>query len=231
MDDDDLRRGRPSCHAQFGEAMAILAGDALLTLAFEVLARDMQPPRGGRPLLCGVGPGGRARRRWWAGRSMISRPSFSAGDLALLESIHRRKTGAMINVSLRLGGLVAAGRRRTTGGAGCVWQQAGAGLPDRGRRAGSARRRGGDGQAAGEGLGPRQADISRRFWAWRKANGVPLQLVTAGLRRLGALWQTARRTLQHWLATSWKEVGRRNASIALSNRIGPAAARHVARPS
>ena len=44
MDDDDLRRGRPTCHKVFGEAMAILAGDALLTLAFEVLARDMQPP-------------------------------------------------------------------------------------------------------------------------------------------------------------------------------------------
>src|SRR5580700_7112334 len=44
MDDDDLRRGRPTCHIQFGEALAILAGDALLTLAFEVLACDVRPP-------------------------------------------------------------------------------------------------------------------------------------------------------------------------------------------
>ncbi|HXY32916.1 MAG TPA: polyprenyl synthetase family protein, partial [Planctomycetaceae bacterium] len=44
MDDDSLRRGRPTCHIQFGEALAILAGDALLTLAFEVLARDVRPP-------------------------------------------------------------------------------------------------------------------------------------------------------------------------------------------
>ena len=43
MDDDDLRRGRPTCHVQFGEAEAILAGDALLTLAFEVLAGDVRP--------------------------------------------------------------------------------------------------------------------------------------------------------------------------------------------
>src|SRR5437764_309706 len=43
MDDDDLRRGRPTCHKQFGEALAILAGDALLTLAFEVLAGHASP--------------------------------------------------------------------------------------------------------------------------------------------------------------------------------------------
>ena len=44
MDDDDLRRGRPTCHKAFDEATAILAGDALLTLAFEVLACEIQPP-------------------------------------------------------------------------------------------------------------------------------------------------------------------------------------------
>ena len=44
MDDDDLRRGRPTCHKAFDEATAILAGDALLTLSFEVLAKEIQPP-------------------------------------------------------------------------------------------------------------------------------------------------------------------------------------------
>src|SRR5438046_1511076 len=44
MDNDDMRRGRPSCHAKFGEATAILAGDALLAQAFEVLATGIQPP-------------------------------------------------------------------------------------------------------------------------------------------------------------------------------------------
>src|SRR5436853_5786596 len=44
MDDDDFRRGKPSCHKQFGEAIAILAGDALLTLAFEVLSRSKDFP-------------------------------------------------------------------------------------------------------------------------------------------------------------------------------------------
>ena len=62
MDDDDLRRGRPTCHKAFDEATAVLAGDALLTLAFEVLARDVRPPR--PPPACvlalaeGAGPAG-----------------------------------------------------------------------------------------------------------------------------------------------------------------------------
>ena len=47
MDDDDLRRGRPTCHKKFGEALAILAGDALLTLAFEVLADGLPAADGG----------------------------------------------------------------------------------------------------------------------------------------------------------------------------------------
>jgi len=44
MDDDDMRRGRPTCHVAFGEATAILTGDALLTLAFEILAKEISKP-------------------------------------------------------------------------------------------------------------------------------------------------------------------------------------------
>ena len=106
MDDDDLRRGRPSCHAQFGEATAILAGDALLALAFEVLARDVRPPevaaRCCEELARAAGP-----RALVGGQMDDLKAEFQGGGLALLESIHRRKTGAMISVSLRLGGLVA----------------------------------------------------------------------------------------------------------------------------
>jgi geranylgeranyl diphosphate synthase type II len=106
MDDDDLRRGRPSCHAQFGEATAILAGDALLAMAFEVLARDIQPPevaaRCCEQLARAAGPISLV-----GGQVDDMNAEFQGGDLDLLESIHRRKTGAMINVSLRLGGLVA----------------------------------------------------------------------------------------------------------------------------
>ena len=65
MDDDDLRRGRPTCHKRFGEAMAILVGDALLARAFEVLASEIAAARRRGPLLCRAWPG---RRSDGAGR-------------------------------------------------------------------------------------------------------------------------------------------------------------------
>ncbi len=106
MDDDDMRRGRPSCHAQFGEATAILAGDALLAMAFGVLAGDVKPPdiaaRCCAALARAAGPTAMV-----GGQADDMNAEFQVGDVALLESIHRRKTGAMIRVSLELGGLVA----------------------------------------------------------------------------------------------------------------------------
>jgi geranylgeranyl diphosphate synthase type II len=107
MDDDDLRRGRPTCHKAFDEATAILAGDALLAMAFEVLARDVQPPavaaRCCAELARAAGPcclvGGQA--------DDLAPLSARAGVEAL-ESIHRRKTGALIEASLRLGAISAA---------------------------------------------------------------------------------------------------------------------------
>ncbi|MBS0211279.1 MAG: polyprenyl synthetase family protein [Planctomycetes bacterium] len=105
MDDDDLRRGRPTCHVVYGEAMAILAGDALLARAFEVLAREISPAevaaRAVALLAAAAGPaalvGGQADDLTSAGQ----------GDVMSLESIHARKTGAMFLVSLQLGGLTA----------------------------------------------------------------------------------------------------------------------------
>jgi geranylgeranyl diphosphate synthase type II len=106
MDDDDLRRGRPTCHRAFGEAQAILAGDALLTLAFEVLAKDIQPPavaaRCCAELARAAGAVGMV-----GGQSDDISGALAEGGLEGLERVHRRKTGAMFNVSLRLGGLVA----------------------------------------------------------------------------------------------------------------------------
>lgn len=106
MDDDDLRRGRPTCHKVFGEATAILAGDALLALAFQVLAEGIEPPavaaRCCAALARAAGPrylvGGQAD-------DMASLPP-EAG-MEVLESIHARKTGAMMEVSLRLGAMAA----------------------------------------------------------------------------------------------------------------------------
>jgi geranylgeranyl diphosphate synthase, type II len=106
MDDDDLRRGRPTCHVKFGEALAILAGDALLTLAFEVLAREVKPEAlAGRCCLELSRAAGAAALV--GGQADDLAAEQSGGDIKTLEAIHRRKTGAMFLVSLRLGGLCA----------------------------------------------------------------------------------------------------------------------------
>ena len=112
MDDDDLRRGRPTCHKEFGEATAILAGDALLTLAFEVLA-DGYPPPTAAACCRGAGPrrrGGRHGRRA-DGRPGAGRAIADAGTLDDLEAIHRRKTGALFRAPPAAG---RAGRRRAS---------------------------------------------------------------------------------------------------------------------
>jgi geranylgeranyl diphosphate synthase type II len=105
MDDDDLRRGRPTLHRAFDEATAILAGDGLLALAFEVLARHTQPPQVAAEccaaLALAAGPAG------LVGGQADDLDRQSRDDVAALEAIHERKTGAMIQVSLQLGALVA----------------------------------------------------------------------------------------------------------------------------
>jgi len=118
MDDDDLRRGRPTNHKVYGDGTAILAGDALLTLAFEVLAAGIQPPRAAA-LCCAelaraAGAsgmvGGQADDLAQEGKVpgvTLPEMSTAADKLRVLEGIHRRKTGAMLNVSLRLGAIVA----------------------------------------------------------------------------------------------------------------------------
>jgi len=111
MDDDDLRRGRPTCHKAFDEATAILAGDSLLALAFEVLAREILPgdtaARCCAALARAAGPcnlvGGQADDM--AGD--LGHDGDTDAAMERLRAIHRRKTGALIDVSLRLGALTA----------------------------------------------------------------------------------------------------------------------------
>jgi len=106
MDDDDMRRGRPSCHAKFGEATAILAGDALLTQAFEAIATGIQPPAAAAHCCAELAQAAGASNLV-GGQEDDLAAEHAAGGLDQLERIHRRKTGAMIRVSLRLGGIVA----------------------------------------------------------------------------------------------------------------------------
>lgn len=112
MDDDDLRRGRPTCHKQFDEATAILAGDALLTLAFETVA-EVQPRETAADcaaiLAKAAGPsgmvGGQADDVLFAAGDEKTRQK--TGTLALLTAIHRRKCGALIGAALALGARIA----------------------------------------------------------------------------------------------------------------------------
>ncbi|MFV0443536.1 MAG: polyprenyl synthetase family protein [Planctomycetaceae bacterium] len=107
MDDDDLRRGRLTCHKQFDEATAILAGDALLTLAFEVLARDVQPASAA--VACCVELASAAGAEGMVGGQMADLEAetspISTGEA--LESIHRRKTGRLLTASVVMGGRIA----------------------------------------------------------------------------------------------------------------------------
>jgi geranylgeranyl diphosphate synthase type II len=106
MDDDDLRRGLPTCHRQFDEATAILAGDGLLTLAFELLATEVQPgdvaARCCAVLASAAGVAGMV-----GGQADDMAGGLEGDDLERIESIHARKTGALINASLELGAVCA----------------------------------------------------------------------------------------------------------------------------
>ena len=106
MDDDDLRRGRPSCHAAFDEATAILAGDSLLTQAFEVIANDVKPDsvaiRCAAALAVAAGNQGMV-----GGQADDLDVESHQPTVEFLESIHRRKTGALLIAAVEMGGIIA----------------------------------------------------------------------------------------------------------------------------
>ncbi len=113
MDDDDLRRGQPTAHIQYGEAIAVLAGDALHTLAFETIAGSGGPARMrveavGR-LAAAAGPRGMV-----AGQALDIEAETRPPDACGLEAIHRGKTGALISASVALGALAGGGSLQQT---------------------------------------------------------------------------------------------------------------------
>ncbi len=123
LDNDDLRRGQPTCHVAFGEAIAILAGDALQTLAFQTLAELPAPaptvvsilrefaiaigtgvgPESGSGTVAALPPG------MIGGQVMDIEGEGSKPTAALVERIHRAKTGALITTSIVCGGLLGLG--------------------------------------------------------------------------------------------------------------------------
>ena len=126
LDNDDLRRGRPTCHKVFGDAMAILAGDALLTLAFEVLSK-----------LEGIGADQRIRlvaELATASGTVGGMIGGQVNDLqgegqpptaALLDSIHRAKTGALLRASVRMGAIYAGANEAQLGALTCFGEHIG----------------------------------------------------------------------------------------------------------
>jgi geranylgeranyl diphosphate synthase type II len=107
MDDDDFRRGRPTCHKVYGEAIAILAGDALLTHAFQVLADQaaagVPAPRRLRMIAEVAAAAGSVGMV--GGQTMDIQAEGKTLDPATLLTLHSKKTGALLRVSLRVGGL------------------------------------------------------------------------------------------------------------------------------
>ena len=108
MDDDNLRRGRPTCHRQYGEGMAILVGDALQALAFELLCND--PANRdcaldmALDLALACGPAGMV-----GGQCLDLAAPGKPADRAQLEHMHRMKTGALIQAAIRIGGRAGGG--------------------------------------------------------------------------------------------------------------------------
>jgi len=107
MDDDDLRRGKPTCHIAFDEATAILAGDALQTLAFEILSRDAQNPLSTNQRLKMIQQLSQASGAsgMCGGQSIDLEAVGHQVDLAYLENMHNHKTGALIYAAVIMGAL------------------------------------------------------------------------------------------------------------------------------
>ena len=109
MDDDDLRRGRPTCHVRFDEATAILAGDALQTLAFQTIADDDHLDASTRiALISELARAAATPEGMVAGQALDMEAEARQVNGAQLQEIHRLKTGALIVGSTRCGAIIGA---------------------------------------------------------------------------------------------------------------------------
>jgi geranylgeranyl diphosphate synthase type II len=105
MDNDDLRHGRPSCHKAFGEALAILAGDGLLTEAFAVLARSVPDAAACQRLVAELASAAGAAGMVGGQAADLKAEREQSADEGLLDVIHRRKTARMIEASAVMGAM------------------------------------------------------------------------------------------------------------------------------
>ncbi len=109
LDNDDLRRGRPTCHKVFGDAIAILAGDGLQTYAYEVLARLQCPAESRVAIIAEVAHATGTIDGMIGGQVMDLEAEHHHPDARTLEYIHRSKTGALLTASVVTGGIYAGG--------------------------------------------------------------------------------------------------------------------------
>lgn len=107
LDNDDLRRGKPTCHKKFGEAIAILAGDALLTLAFETIGATPVAAERRAAILSEVASAAGTVNGMVGGQVADIEAEGKAVDPKMLEYIHRSKTAALIRASITAGALCA----------------------------------------------------------------------------------------------------------------------------
>ncbi len=112
LDNDDLRRGRPTCHKVFGEAIAILAGDALQTQAYEVLARMKCPADSRVRIIEEIARGTGTVDGMIGGQVVDLEAEHTRPTAEMLEYIHRSKTAALITASLVSGGLYAGAKQK-----------------------------------------------------------------------------------------------------------------------
>ncbi|MDX6306428.1 MAG: geranylgeranyl diphosphate synthase, type [Blastocatellia bacterium] len=108
MDNDELRRGRPTCHVKFDEATAILAGDALQTLAFQTIAQDEHlPPQLRVQMIAEIARSAGTPEGMVAGQALDLDAESRPVTKAELERIHHRKTGALVRAAARCGAIIA----------------------------------------------------------------------------------------------------------------------------
>jgi geranylgeranyl diphosphate synthase type II len=125
LDNDDLRRGKPTCHVAFGEAIAILAGDALQTQAYEVLATLACPPAAVVEIIRLIAQATGTVDGMIGGQVLDLEGEHQKATPALVEAIHRAKTGALIRVSVVTGGIFAGATPEQVGRLGTFGRKAG----------------------------------------------------------------------------------------------------------
>jgi len=125
LDNDDYRRGKLTNHKVFGEAIAVLAGDALLTLAFEVLAKLQAPYDRRTRMLAELATASGTVGGMIGGQVADLEGEGKSPDAGLLESIHRAKTGALLRSSLRLGAIFAGAQEDAYAALSCYGEHVG----------------------------------------------------------------------------------------------------------